>query len=255
MPRVMVVTGFKKSGKTSLIEKLIGSLKRRGLKVGVIKHTMRAYGVDTRDKDTWRYKQAGAEISVLLTPEESAFFLKYSLSANEAMTFFSSYDIVLLEGFKELDSAPRIIVATEIEDVKQLSNGLEVAIVTPGLAGTLGSLSVPVFNPVDIEKVADMVEKMAMPLVAGRNCGKCGYSSCKDLARAVLAKEAEADRCVNLPSQDVQVLLDGAPLDVNPFVGNVIRNVVLGVLSTLKGVGKPNTVQVQFKGYNEDEKR
>lgn len=60
MPRVMVVTGFKKSGKTSLIEKLIGSLKRRGLKVGVIKHTMRAYGVDTRDKDTWRYKQAGA---------------------------------------------------------------------------------------------------------------------------------------------------------------------------------------------------
>lgn len=213
------------------------------------------YEVDTRGKDTWRYKQAGSEVSALLTSEESAIFLKRSISVNEALGYFNSCDIVLLEGFKELDFAPRVIVASQAEDLKQLSNGLEVAIISSDSALSPEPSSVPVLKPIDVEKVADIVEVKAMPLLANRNCGRCGYRSCKDLAKAVLAGEAEADRCANLLSQDVRVLLDGAPLDVNPFVGDVIRGVVMGVLSTLRGVGKPKSVEVQFRVNSEDERR
>ena len=86
----------------------------------------------------------------------------------------------------------------------------------------------------------------AMPLLPGLNCRKCGYPSCKELAKAVLAGEEEAWSCVNLPSRDVYILLDGAPLSINPFVGRILRNVVMGVISTLKDVGTPESIELKF---------
>ncbi|MFB0543296.1 MAG: molybdopterin-guanine dinucleotide biosynthesis protein B [Candidatus Bathyarchaeia archaeon] len=242
MPRVVVIVGFKGSGKTSLIEKLIEALKIRGNRVGVIKHTLRPYPVDTPGKDTWRYREAGSQASALITPEESAIFLRRSLELNEAISRLGPLDLVLLEGFKELDRAPRIIVARDKSEVEQLRNGLEVAV-----AGSFaGDLGVRILDPNEGDALADIVEKRAMPLLPGLNCRKCGYPSCKELAKAVLAGDEEAWSCVNLPSRDVHILLDGAPLGINPFVGRVLRNVVMGVISTLKDVGTPESVELKF---------
>ena len=242
----MIITGFKKSGKTSLIEDLIAALKKRGHKVGVIKHTLRAHSLDTPGKDTWRYKKAGACVSALLTPTESGIFLDHSLQLGDTIAFLRSCDIVLLEGFKELEIAPRIIVAQEADDIVKLRNGLEVAVIRKFRSGNLEDPQVPVLDSSALNELADIVETKAMPLLAGRDCGKCGYSSCKDLAKAVLVGDADATRCVNMSSEEVRVFLDGAQLDINPFVGSVIRNVIMGVLSALKGVGNQETVEVQF---------
>lgn len=246
MSRVMVVVGFKGSGKTSLIEGLIGELRRRRRSVGVVKHTARHYPVDTPGKDTWRYGEAGAQASALLTPEDTATFLYRPLELNEAIRLLEPLDLILLEGFKELDRAPRIIVARDESEVEQLRNGLEVAITGEIAKSAMGDLGVPLLDPGAVDDLTDIVEGRAIPLLPGLNCGKCGYPSCKELARAVLAGEEEAWSCVNLPSRNVHILLDGAPLSINPFVGRVLRNVVMGVLSTLKGVGAPESVEVKF---------
>ena len=246
MPRVMVIAGFKGSGKTSLIEKLIEVLRTREIRVGVIKHTLRPYPVDTPGKDTWRYGEAGAQVSALLTPEKSAIFLRRPLELNEALRLLGPLDLVLLEGFKELDRAPRVIVARDKGEVERLRNGLEVAVTGEVAESVVRELGVPVLDPSSVDALADVVEKRAIPLLPGLNCRKCGYPSCRELARAVLAGKEEAWRCVNLPSRDVHILLDGTPLSINPFVGRVLRNVVMGVLSTLKDVGTPKSVEVKF---------
>jgi len=246
MSRVVVITGFKESGKTRLIESLIGELRRRGRKVGAIKHTVSPDPIDTPGKDTWRYGEAGVQASALLTPEESALFFHRPLDLNEAIHLLGDIDLVLLEAFKELDRVPRIIVARDIEEVKQLRNGLEIA-VTGEIAGSImEGLEIPLLDSNAVEALTDLVEKKAMPLLPGLNCGKCGYSSCSELAKAMLADEAKATKCVNLLSTETQVLVDGAPLSVNPFVGKVIKNVVMGILSTLKGVEAPKRVEVKF---------
>jgi len=246
MPRVVVITGFKKSGKTSLIEALIGELRRRRHRVGVIKHTVRPYSIDTPGKDTWRYREAGAQASALLTRGESAIFLQHPLELNEVIRLLGALDLVLLEGFKELDRVPRIVVAGTPQEVEELKNGLEIA-VTGKIAGSLQEgLGVPVLASNAISGLADLVEKKSMPLLPGLNCGRCGYSSCKELAGAVLTGEAEATKCVNLLSEETRVFVDGAPLVVNPFVGKVIKNVVMGIISTLKGVESPRSVEVRF---------
>ena len=41
MPKVVCIVGYHNSGKTSLIERLIQELQRRGYKVGYIKHDPR----------------------------------------------------------------------------------------------------------------------------------------------------------------------------------------------------------------------
>ncbi len=246
MPRLVVVTGFKKSGKTSLIEALTGELRRRGHRVGVIKHTVRPYPIDTPGKDTWRYRAAGAQASVLLTQGESAIFLQLPLELNEVIRLLGTLDLVLLEGFKELDRAPRIVVAETLQEFEELEKGLEI-VVTGKIAGSLRKeLGVPVLGSNAISVLADLVEKKSMPLLPGLNCARCGYSSCKELARAVLNGEAEATKCVNLLSEETRVFVDGAPLVVNPFVGKVIKNVVMGIISTLKGVESPRSVEVRF---------
>lgn len=242
----MFIVGFKGTGKTSLIEALIGELRRRGLSVGTIKHTVGSYFIDTPGKDTWRHRKAGAQASALLTQKDSAVFLHRPLDLHEAIRLLGPLDLVLVEGFKKLDVGPRIIVARDKGEVERLINGLEVAVTGDVARSVIKELSIPVLDLDAIDALANIVEEKAMPLLPGLNCGKCGYSSCRELMRAVLAGEAEAGRCVNLPSKEVHILVDGSPIKINPFVGRILRNVVIGIVSTLKGVGVPKCVEVKF---------
>ena len=61
MPPVISIVGKSKSGKTTLIEKLIPELKKRGYKIGIIKHAFHELEFDKKGKDSWRHKAAGAE--------------------------------------------------------------------------------------------------------------------------------------------------------------------------------------------------
>jgi molybdopterin-guanine dinucleotide biosynthesis protein B len=56
MHSVISLVGKSSSGKTTLLEKLIAELKRRGYKVAIVKHSHHADALDTAEKDTWRYR-------------------------------------------------------------------------------------------------------------------------------------------------------------------------------------------------------
>src|SRR3990172_1417227 len=69
-PPIFSFIGHSGSGKTTLIEKLVRKLSGRGLRVAVIKHAHHKVVLDTPGKDSFRYKQAGAAISMLVTANE-----------------------------------------------------------------------------------------------------------------------------------------------------------------------------------------
>lgn len=101
-PSVFIFVGHSGCGKTTLVEKLIPELTRRGLRVATIKHAHHKVVLDTPGKDSWRYKQAGAAMSMLVTSNELqlvAEAVDRREPAQLAQRFLGETDIVLAEGF------------------------------------------------------------------------------------------------------------------------------------------------------------
>jgi molybdopterin-guanine dinucleotide biosynthesis protein MobB len=48
------------TGKTTLLEKVIAELNRRGHRVGSVKHDAHSFEIDHEGKDSWRLTRAGS---------------------------------------------------------------------------------------------------------------------------------------------------------------------------------------------------
>lgn len=110
---VFQIVGKKDSGKTSVIQKLIPLLKERGYIVGVIKHSHHV--IDSENKDTFKFKQSGADI-VIFHSNDCALFFDCS---NFNYIQFLPVDILLIEGFKDLQFGYKIEIhnISEIETI------------------------------------------------------------------------------------------------------------------------------------------
>jgi len=101
-PPVFIFVGHSGSGKTTLIEKLIPELAGRGVRVATIKHAHHKVQLDTPGKDSYRYKEAGAVMSMLVTSNELqlvADAVEGREPAQLAQRFLGEADLVLAEGF------------------------------------------------------------------------------------------------------------------------------------------------------------
>jgi molybdopterin-guanine dinucleotide biosynthesis protein B len=102
MSNVFIFVGHSGSGKTTLIEKLLRELSIRGLRAATIKHAHHKVELDTPGKDSWRYKQAGAVMSMLVTSNELQLVAD-AVDRREpdqlAQRFLGEADLVLAEGF------------------------------------------------------------------------------------------------------------------------------------------------------------
>lgn len=101
-PPVFMFVGHSGSGKTALVEKLLPELTDRGLKMATIKHAHHRVELDREGKDSWRYKQAGAVLSMLVTASELqlvADAVDRREPAQLAERFLGEADMVLAEGF------------------------------------------------------------------------------------------------------------------------------------------------------------
>ncbi len=99
---VSFVAACSNSGKTTLIEKIIPLLKARGLRVAVVKHAHAGFEIDLPGKDSWRFREAGADAVMLIGPDRLA--LTKTLQAGplvELELFARDVDIVIEEGFKK----------------------------------------------------------------------------------------------------------------------------------------------------------
>ncbi|TAN79883.1 MAG: molybdopterin-guanine dinucleotide biosynthesis protein B [Gallionella sp.] len=138
-PAVFTFVGHSGSGKTTLVEKLLRELTARGLRVATIKHAHHKVVLDTPGKDSWKYKQAGAVMSMLVTSNELqlvADAVEQREPEQLARRFLGEADLVLAEGFshcsgvkievlrRECGTAPRctvedglIAIVTDVDEI------------------------------------------------------------------------------------------------------------------------------------------
>ncbi|WP_342481958.1 molybdopterin-guanine dinucleotide biosynthesis protein B [Paenibacillus sp. FSL L8-0340] len=120
-PAVCQIVGYKNSGKTTLICGLIPLLQRHGCTVAVIKHDAHDYEMDHPGTDTWQQRQAGASAIAITSGRKTSVIEERSSSLAELISAFSSYDYVLVEGFKH-EAYPKIVLVHNEEDLSLLNN-------------------------------------------------------------------------------------------------------------------------------------
>ena len=156
MPQMISIVGRSQSGKTTLIEKLIPALKRRGHKIGTIKHSHHIFDFDKTGKDSWRHKDAGAETVIIASPGKIAMVKNdYLGSLDGLQRFFDDLDLIITEGYKKEDK-PKIEVvrAARHADVLLENDKHLVAVVSDVEL----QLNVPVFDLEDVDRLADFIE-------------------------------------------------------------------------------------------------
>ncbi|QBY02173.1 molybdopterin-guanine dinucleotide biosynthesis protein B [Rhodophyticola sp. CCM32] len=98
------ITGWKNTGKTGLMERLVAAFTARGLTVSTVKHAHHSFDVDQPGKDSFRHRDAGA-CEVLLSSGTRWALMAELRGAEEPsldtlLNKLSPVDLVLVEGFK-----------------------------------------------------------------------------------------------------------------------------------------------------------
>jgi len=158
-PKVVLIVGYKKVGKTTLIEKLIPELSSRGYRVGTVKHHHSDFPVevDVQGTDSSRHRRAGASGVALVTPTDVALFRDTpgGASLEEVVAALNGTDIVLAEGFHK---APGLKI-----EVLSAPNAQRRCAGDPQLLATVGpatgDASVASFEPDAIKPLADFIER------------------------------------------------------------------------------------------------
>ncbi len=208
MPPIVSIVGNSKSGKTTLIEKLVRELKSRGYRVATIKHAPQGTTLDEADKDSSRHLQAGSEATIVSSLDKVILIKPAApdITLDEiARLLGEDYDIILAEGFKQ-DKAPKIEVHRKeagppLKNIKRL-----IAIATDEPLET----KTRQFSLEDIKGLADFLEE--------------GF--------------------IKPQSERLSLYINDSPISLSMFPRECITNVLLAMANSLKGVGKINSLKV-----------
>ena len=156
MVPIVSVVGKSGSGKTTLLERLIPELKRRGHRVGTIKHDAHSFDIDHPGKDTWRHAQAGSDHVVISSPARVASIRRITqeITLEELAAAMTDVDIVVTEGYKR-GSAPKIEVSRRERSEELICQQDELMAIASDhpFEG-----AVPQFDLDDTQGLADLIE-------------------------------------------------------------------------------------------------
>ena len=155
------IVGWKNSGKTGLMERLVAEFTARGLTVSTVKHAHHSFDIDQPGKDSHRHRAAGAREVMLAS--RSRWALMHELRGADEPTLaqlldrLSPVDLVLIEGYKR-DAHAKIEAHRGATGQPLIAPGdPTIRAVASDLA--LKGLTVPVLHLDDTAMIADLIQR------------------------------------------------------------------------------------------------
>jgi molybdopterin-guanine dinucleotide biosynthesis protein B len=162
--RIFGVTGWKNSGKTTLTEKLVAELVRRGWLVSTVKHAHHDFDIDKEGADSFRHRQAGATEVAIVSGRRWA--LMHELRDEEEpplaaiLQRMAPADIVIVEGYKR-EAHRKIETRRREAKSREPLSPSDPNIVAVAADSAQAGETLPVFDLDDIAAIADFVERDA----------------------------------------------------------------------------------------------
>lgn len=157
--RLYGVVGWKNSGKTTLMERLVSEITGRGLTVSTVKHAHHAFDVDREGKDSWRHREAGAREVLVCSGARWALMSELrdenEPPLEELLGKLRPVDLVLIEGYKRdrhakveahRSATGQPLIALEDDTVRAVASDVPIE-----------GLSVPRLHLDDVTGVADFI--------------------------------------------------------------------------------------------------
>jgi molybdopterin-guanine dinucleotide biosynthesis protein B len=214
MPPVIALVGRPDCGKTTLLEKLLPELNRRGLKVGTIKHHVHAFEMDREGKDTWRHKRAGAHVVALSSPTGLGVIrdTDHDPAVPELLDrYFYDVDLVLAEGYKHTD-LPKIEV----------------------FRSSVHAAPLPDRDATWLALVSDLRPEGDLPWF--------GLEEIAALADFLMARQPKPP-----PPPRASLLVDGQSVALNNFVEQILAKTITGMTSSLKGCAQAREITITIR--------
>jgi len=221
------------SGKTETITKIIEYFKNKNYNIATIKHIPHeGFSIDSPGKDTWKFSNSGSKLTVSSSIGEVSFILKRNMDLKEIIkiiNLFGEFDLILIEGYKNEPWIKKI----------KFGNG-ETKENTVMEYRDFDSLIKYIEHEIEIDKI--------MKKLPNFNCGECGFKTCRDLAEKILNKEKDFMDCRYYnPDVFMNIIVNNREIYLSPFVQNIVKNTIIGLLSSLKGVGKIDNLEIKMK--------
>jgi molybdopterin molybdotransferase len=157
--KIFGVVGWKNSGKTGLMERLVRELTGREICVSTLKHAHHVFDVDKKGKDSYRHREAGALEVLLASKKRWALMHELRESPEPALpdllARLSPCDLVLIEGYKR-DSHPKIETSRKAtgQPLIAFEDDTIIAVASDSIYGTL---NLPQFDLDDTGAIADFI--------------------------------------------------------------------------------------------------
>lgn len=101
---VIGIVGWKNTGKTGLVTRLVSHFTAQGMRVSTIKHAHHSFDVDHPGRDSFRHREAGAAQVIVSSAERMAIMSEHNgapePSLDELLDRLDPTDMVIVEGFK-----------------------------------------------------------------------------------------------------------------------------------------------------------
>ena len=157
--KIFGVVGWKNTGKTGLVTRLVAHLTGMGLRVSTIKHAHHSFDVDHEGRDSYRHREAGAS-QVLIASRERVALMEELRGADEPslddlLARLAPADIVIIEGYKG-EGHPKI-ETHRAETGKDLIAPDDPTICAVASDSKLVDLTAPVFDLNDTSAIADFI--------------------------------------------------------------------------------------------------
>lgn len=161
-PRIFGIAGWKNSGKTGLMVRLVCEMTRRGHVVSTVKHAHHDFDIDKVGADSYRHREAGAhEVTIV---SSTRFAIMHELrgapepSFAEILARLAPCDLVLIEGYKR-EPIPKIesrrLESTNREPLAPTDPHIVAIAADHRVTGS----HLPVFDLDDTSAIADFIEQ------------------------------------------------------------------------------------------------
>ncbi len=241
------VIGISKTGKTTAIENIIRVLKKRNYSVGSIKEIhFDGFAIDTPGTNTDRHRQAGSELVTARGYHETDIMFPSKLSIEDILRYYDQ-DYVIMEGVKDYN-IPKIACADKEDELEKIFDRSVFAVSGKIGARLDGFKGTPAIDPIsEAERLVDLIEEKVfdiLPDFPASCCGECGFN-CRELCCRILEGKSKRQDCI-ISDSNIKLIIDGREIDMVPFVQDILKDTLIGVIKNLEGYRKGKTIEIRM---------